>query len=479
MSQDAQTNGSCVGFNLKFPTLRWLAIVLPVVYLTVIELVRVLLFPQFFQSGAGYVITAGLIVLGSALFANSVFGLVGRMQRRLMQQNQELLALHKAGLAVTGALDLQLVLQNVVNEARELVGARYGALALLDEQSEVGAFLTSGISEQLRNSLGPIPKGRGLLGVVLEEAKPVRLVDLGQDPRSVGFPPGHPSMCSLLAVPIVSHGKVLGGLYLTERQHRSAFDQSDQRRLERFATQAALAIENAHLHQQVKVLAIAEERDRIAREMHDSIAQVLGYVNTKGQAAQELLRSGESIRAEQQIGQLTQAARAAYADVRENILGLRAQLSDSSSFLETLRGYLSNWQDQSGIVTRLDALAADERQLGLAPLAELQLLRVVQEALSNVRKHSNADRAIVTLRGDCDALQVTIADNGTGFDPSSIGSTGLPRFGLSTMRERAESVGGQLKIDSRPGQGTQVDVRIPVHAGTADMDEVEYAHPHR
>lgn len=478
MSGNDKTQRAATELDLNLPMLKRMAVFLPLTFLAVIEIIRELLFPHFFRSVPGYVVAAALVLVAAILFSNSVFGLVARMRHRLIQQNQELLALHDAGLAVTSALDLQLVLQNVVNEARELVGARYGALALLNDRSEIGEFLTSGISPELRASLGPIPRGRGLLGAVLEDPRPLRLRDLARDSRSVGFPPRHPAMHSLLAVPILSHSNVLGALYLTERQGQAEFDVSDQERLERFATQAALAIENAHLHQQVKALAIAEERDRIAREMHDSISQVLAYVNTKGQAAAELLRAGDSVRAEQQIAQLAEAARDAYADVRENILGLRVPHGEPASLLDTLCTYLASWQDQCGIATTFDHSVDDDVISSLSPLDELQVLRIVQEALSNVRKHANASKVILSLTNEDAAIVISVSDNGTGFDPEAIGRSGFPRFGMATMRERAESIGGQVNVASRPSEGTVVTARIPVQSSELSQNEVKRARTH-
>ncbi len=463
---------------LDLPLLRKVTILAPLVFLAAVEIMRSIFFPTFFHSLAGYVLVAAIILVATTLFSASIFGHVSAMQKRLTQQNQELLALHEAGLAVTAALDLQLVLQNVVDEARELGAARYGALALLDEMGQMQAFLTSGISDELRAKLGPIPEGHGLLGAVLTDPKPLRLPDLTKDPRSVGFPPHHPAMHSLLAVPILSRGEVLGSLYLTERQDQPEFDESDQERLERFATQSALAIENARLHQQMRAIAITEERDRIAREMHDSIAQVLGYVNTKGQAAQQFLQSGRSDRAEEQITQLTRAARDAYADVRENILGLRAAHDASTSFTQTLSSYLDSWQDQSGIAARLNVNRELEMARELSPLAELQLLRIIQEALSNVRKHSEATEAQVSIDQITDGIEAQIADNGTGFNPDALKHSVLPRFGLSTMRERAESVGGSLRIKSGP-KGSTVTVMIPVKRTIISANEEHDARTHR
>jgi len=441
--------------------LKWIAVLAPLVFLAGLELLRHLVYPQLFVTWPGYLLLAGIVLIGAFIFAESVFSVIGRMQARLTRQNQELLALHEAGVAITGQLDLETVLQKVVEEARELVGARYGAMSLLSEEGWIEAFLTSGLTAEERAAIGPIPVGHGLLGVVIHQARPIRTPDLALEPGSVGFPPNHPPMRSLLAVPILSHGRVLGSLYLTEKQGAREFDAGDQVRLERFATQAAIAIENARLHRRIRALAISEERDRIAREMHDSLAQVLGYVNTKAQAAEELLRQDQPERAAVQIGQLAQAAREAYVDVRENILGLRVTADTQRPFLDALREYLERWQDQSGIGATLDAASLDEAGLHLTPLAEIQLLRIIQEALANVRKHAGASQARVTVSHQPGWISVTVQDNGAGFDPEALGRTAFPRFGLSTMRERAEAVGGTLEITSRPGEGTGVLVRVP------------------
>lgn len=459
-----------MGDTPELRRLKWVAIFAPVIFLAALELLRKFVYPSLFSSWPGYLLLAGIVLMGTLFFAETIFGVIGRMQGHLAEQNQELLALHEAGLAITSQLNLESVLQRVVDEARELGGARYGALSLLSEDGRVEAFLTSGITEEERARIGPIPSGHGMLGAVLQNGQAIRTADLTKDPRSVGFPPHHPPMYSLLAVPILSHGNVLGSLYLTEKEGATEFDASDQMRLERFATQAALAIENARLHNRIQALAIAQERERIAREMHDSLAQVLGYVNTKAQAAQELLRGGQTDRASAQIGQLAAAARNAYADVRENILGLRTSLEKERDFLDTLQDYLERWQDQSGIAVTLDAPADASKAVALTPLAELQFLRIIQEALTNVRKHAGATEARVRIHVGDEWVDGVIEDNGVGFDPATMRRTIFPRFGLATMRERAESVGGSLLIESDPGNGTRVVARVPLDPSRITSD---------
>jgi len=445
----------------RLSRLKWLTVLAPVAFLGLLEALRRLVVTGFWDSWPGYLILGAIVLLATLVFAEAIFRVIGQMQASLTQQNRELLALHEAGLAITGELDLETVLQTVVDEARDLAGARYGALTLLGDGDNVEAFLTSGIDRDLLERLGPAPENHGLLGVVLREGRALRMADLTQDRRSTGFPRAHPPMHSLLAVPIRSHGRILGSLYLTEKASSSEFDASDEDRLDRFATQAAVAIESARLHRRVQVLAVTEERERIAREMHDSLAQVLGYVNTKAQAAQALLEGGQSERAAAQIGQLAQAARDAYADVRENILGLRTSIGPERTLIDTLSDYLQRWQDQNAIAAELDTGSLESDNLGLSPMTEIQLLRILQEALANVRKHAEASSVRVSLRAEDGVIRATIADNGRGFDPETIGRSDFPRFGLATMRERTEAVGGALEIDATPGQGTEVRVRVP------------------
>jgi nitrate/nitrite-specific signal transduction histidine kinase len=446
-------------------TLKWTTVIGPVLFLALVEVARRRLAPELLQSWIGDVLVAGVVLFGALLFGETIFGRIERMQARLTRQNRELLGLHEAGLDVASELALDVVLQKVVDHATELLGARYGALSVPKPSGGIEAFITSGITPEQRALIGPPPVGHGLLAVVLEEGQRLRTPDLTRDPRSFGFPQNHPPMHSLLAVPVVSGGRVLGNLYVAEKHGAAEFSAEDEVALARYATQAALAIENARLHRRVGDLAIAEERERIAREMHDSLAQVLGYVNTKTQAVQELLRQGQNERALVQVGQLGEAARSAYADVREGILALRTSLGPGRGFLDALAEYLRLWREQSGIQAELLVQPAGATLDRLPPAAELQLLRIVQEALANVRKHARARHTVVRITVEPDAVETVVIDDGTGFEPARahFADDRSPHFGLSTMRERAESAGGTLEIVSTPSEGTRVVARIPTH----------------
>ena len=204
-------------------------------------------------------------------------------------------------------------------------------------------------------------------------------------------------------------------------------------------------------------LAVAQERLRIAHEMHDGIAQVLGYVNTKVQAANAYLSRGKSEQAAAQLSELAAAAREAYTDVRESIVGLRSLPTGSESLAQVLQEYLERWKQQSGLSTQMQI----DHNLGLPVAVELQLIRIVQEALANVRKHAKATTVSIDIARRDGRMTARIADDGVGFNPAARTRSDFPRFGLATMRERAESVGGTLRVESEPGSGTTVVFELP------------------
>lgn len=441
------------------PTLRrlkWTFLITLILLFVFVEFSRYLLAPYLDTLG-GRLVMDLVILVGGVFFFGAVFDMVSRMQIRLERQNRELLALHWAALDIYGEASLRTVLQKVVDQARQLLEADYGAISVYDDKGIVSEFIISGMTEDDREQIGPPPEGKGLLGLVLKQGQSLRLADIQQDPRSAGFPPNHPPMHSLLAVPIVCKGPFRGNLYVTEKRTATDFSDADEHTLVRFATSAAIAIDNAHLNQKLRSLAVAEERVRIARELHDGMAQVLAYVNTKAQAVKAYLDKGKNEQASEQLEQLASASRDVYTDAREGIMALRTQLGPDQPFSVALEEFTKRWEAQSGIPTSLDI----EGVLELSPPVELQLLRIIQEALANARKHSGASKTHVKLRQDGSFILASVQDDGSGFDPSIRTRAAFPRFGLAIMRERAESIGGTLAIDTTPGEGTRVKIRVP------------------
>ena len=400
----------------------------------------------------------GAAVVVFIVFAIAMYRLAGDTQQRLERRHEELLALHAAGLDIASELSLDVVLKKVVDRARSLVGAKYGALSVIDDRGHIEAFITSGISDETRAAIGPPPVGHGVLGVVLNEGVRLRLSDIAQHPKSAGFPANHPHMKSLLAVPVPSQ-VFRGNLYLADKEAGGGtFSIDDEQTLERFALQAAIAIDNAQLHAKAADLAVAQERVRIAHEMHDGLAQVLGYVNTKAQAATLYLNRGKVEEATQQMNELAVSAREAYTDVRESIVGLRSLPEEGRTLRDALIEFVERWKEQSGVVATVNI----DGSMKLRAAVELQLIRIVQESLTNVRKHAKASRVWVDIRRDGETLRASVKDDGAGFLRGTPNRGEFPRFGLTTMHERAAGIGGALMIDSTPGQGTTVNFEMPL-----------------
>src|SRR6185436_3047459 len=377
-----------------------------------------------------HLVLDGVAVAGIVVFSAIIFRFLGRMQEALEHRNRELLALHSAGLDVASELSLEIVLNKVVEQARNLVGAKYGALSVIDREGNIKEFITSGVTTAERAAIGPPPVGHGVLAVSLIEGQHLRLANVAEHPRSAGFPPNQPVMRSLLAVPVSCKSPFLGNIYLSEKTDRSAFTADDEETLERFAVQAAIAIDNAHLHAQAEEIATARERLRIAHEMHDGIVQVLGYVNTKVQAAKQYFRLGRTEEGNEQLEQLAVSARQAYSDVRKSIVGLRTLPGSDRTLADVLAEFLEHWKDQSGVEAKLTIDPA----LRLQPSIELQIVRIIQESLTNVRKHARATKARVDVHRHDDQLVVSIKDDGAGFNPEAKARGEFPKFGLTTMR---------------------------------------------
>jgi len=217
----------------------------------------------------------------------------------------------------------------------------------------------------------------------------------------------------------------------------------------------------AQLLEQQRVVATLQERERLARDLHDSAGQVLGYVSCQVEAARKLLDDGQVAVANAQLARLAGIAQDAHADVREYILDLRTGPSAQRPFFSALRHYLDGFTHNYNIQAEL-VLGAGLDEGAFEPEAQAQLFRVIQEALSNARKHADARRVQVRFETEDSLARIFIQDDGRGFDPAQPASGGRSRFGLQFMRERAEQLGGRLRVQSAPGEGTRVVVEVPM-----------------
>jgi signal transduction histidine kinase len=212
--------------------------------------------------------------------------------------------------------------------------------------------------------------------------------------------------------------------------------------------------------QKLRERAVFDERERIARELHDGFAQVLGYVNTKVMAVRLLVKESKLKEADQQLIHLENAAKGLFVEVREAILGLKMAGRMQTNLSEALSEYVDDFSQLSGIPTSFKAMFKQEN--GIIPAdAEIHLFRIVQESLNNIRKHANASKAWIELSETCDGLRLEICDNGTGFDNEVIERKGKDQFGLNNMSERAKEIGAQFQIIASIGEGTRILIDLP------------------
>jgi len=374
---------------------------------------------------------------------------------------RRLRSLIEVGRSVVAELDLETVLERVLEVARELTGARYAALGILNrERTGLERFITAGIDEETRAEIGELPHGRGVLGVLIDEPRPLRLDDVSRHPHSYGFPPAHPPMRTFLGVPIKIRGRAFGNLYLTEKQG-GAFDEADEQATVILAEWAAVAIDNARSVAEDRLRGSIEaserERGRWARELHDETLQSLGALRVVLSAA---LRRGSP-------DAIASAARQAIAELASEIEGLRGLIAelrpaalDEIGLVAAIQGLVERIAATEGLAVDAELSFADRDEQGrrIDPELESTIYRLVQEALTNVAKHARAEHVRLRAADGDGAIEVFIQDDGVGFDPKAPHEG----FGILGMRERVAMAGGALEITSAPGTGVLVRAAIPI-----------------
>lgn len=364
-------------------------------------------------------------------------------------------ALDDATRAIAEVQDLDATLQLIVDRVRTLVDAEYAALGIAGPDGTIERFMTAGLSAAERARIGAPPRGRGLLGLIINEGQSFRIADIASHPASRGFPPFHPPMGAFLGVPITRDGRPIGDLYMTNKRDGAEFDAADQRLVELFARHAAIAMENARLHDRIAALAVVEERERIGRDLHDGIIQRLYAVSLSLEDVGEFAREDPTevaVRVDRAIDSL----QTTISDIRHFILGLRPGLLASLDLAEGLERLAEE--------VRFGTIIAVEVDVDPAVAAELdderntQLLGIAREALSNVSRHSGASIATVGLSGQDAFVLLTIEDDGVGFDPE--GASGPEHQGLNNMRDRAAMLDGTLAVEQRSSGGTRIVARI-------------------
>jgi signal transduction histidine kinase len=381
----------------------------------------------------------------------------------------------ESGLSIGSGLELETVLRRLLESARRVVGARYAALGVLEpDGSGLARFLWTGIDDLTATNIGRLPAGRGLLGRVIDDARPLRVDEIGNHESSSGFPPGHPPMRTFLGVPVRLGDTVFGNLYLTDRED-GPFTADDERLALVLAAQAASAIANARAAAEERArltesaaLAAARERQeaaaeghrraisaqeaervRVARELHDETGQLLTAVALELRALEQHVDEA----GQEQLAD----ARRSLAEATTALRDLALRLRPSGLSEHGLASAIERQADRLRVDPGIEVDVAIEDLPGLGEEVEITLFRVVQEALTNIQRHSGARHASVLVTRRPGRVRVVIEDDGAGFDTAAH----TDRLGITGIRERVALVEGTAALESSPGAGTTVVVEVP------------------
>ena len=357
-------------------------------------------------------------------------------------------ALIEAAAGVVGELDLERVLDRLVTEAAHATGARYGALGVLGEHGVLAEFRHTGLTKEETARIGALPTGHGVLGTVIRESRTIVVDEIENHPDSYGFPPNHPPMRSFLGVPVVAGGKAFGNLYLTEKP--GGFTEEDVSFVEALSRIAGSAVNTARLQERLRMLAVVEDRERIARDLHDSVIQDLFAAGLGLQGISERVQDTSAAAAlDDAVDRLDDAVET----LRAYIFQLKTPPDTRPALDERLQELVVRMGSAypSNVHLELDITDIDDDNL------EDQILRIVTEALSNALRHSAGNNIDVNVETGSDGISIRVTDDGIGFDTRSP-TTGM---GLANIAARAEKIGGALTLRSQPGDGLVVEVVAP------------------
>jgi signal transduction histidine kinase len=372
---------------------------------------------------------------------------------RRVNSPAKLRRLMDAVLMIEADVELPVLLRHLVEEACSLVSARYGALGVLNEsRTGLDQFLTVGLSEQQEEQIGLRPAGRGVLGLLITDPEPLRLTDLALHPDSYGFPDGHPPMKSFLGLPVRSRGAVYGNLYLTEKQDAEDFSDEDVAMAEALALAAGIAIENTRLHDRVRILSVLDDRDRIARDLHDRVIQRIFAVGMSLEGATRL----------DELAPVLERVNKAVDDLDTTITEIRTAIFE----LEDGRGGHGLRHGVLKLVGELASMLGSRPEVsffgpidsGVPQHVADHLLAVLRESLTNAGKHAQASNFSVIVTA-ADEVTLEVIDDGRGIQQPLAEAVGS---GLVNLRNRAKKLGGTFDAQDLPGGGTRVVWRVPV-----------------
>jgi two-component system, NarL family, sensor histidine kinase DevS len=360
-----------------------------------------------------------------------------------------------AVMAVGSDLDLAATLQRIVDAARELVDARYCALGVVDQSgAALAEFIVSGIDAATYRAIGELPKGHGILGLLITDPRPLRLPDLTEHPASFGFPANHPPMRSFLGVPILVRGQVFGNLYLTDKESGEVFTDVDEELTIALAAAAGAAIDNARLHARVQELAVLEDRDRIAMDLHDTVIQQLFAIGLSLQGTARTIREPEAaLRLQSAVDDLDLTIKQIRSTIFALGAGVRSPTTGVRDDVLAVISEVSRWLDSEPQV-HLDGPLAT----ALSDEQASEMLAALREMLTNVSRHAGAKAVHVTVIATDDDVTLTVEDDGIG--PPTAGTATGGR-GLVNLTTRARRLGGTFELRPRDHIGSVAEWRIP------------------
>ena len=385
---------------------------------------------------------------------------------RLQAQHSELAALYRMATVPVSSRNLVQALEDICATIRVSLQAEKAIALLYDTEADELEVLPPPDGEPGQSRLSSRQAAPAM--TVLRNGRP--LICPGGPSGGwlapiVGLPAS--SIRQALLVPLRIEGRSIGVLVAANRLEEG-FGAEEEHLLTVMALRTAMIIENTRLYDHVEAAAALDERASLAREVHDGLAQSLSFLNLK--LGQVLSRGGLPPQEYGELKEIKRVGETALAEARQSIAALRTGPSREESFFDTLRRYAEDFgedHDLEVVVTREEGVPP------LRPQVRVELLRIVQEALNNVRKHAHASRVELTLAPTPDGLIVRVRDDGQGFADDAAPPGQGQHYGLVGMRERAERLGGRLKLQSEPGEGTVVEVEVPAPSRGAATEERE------
>jgi nitrate/nitrite-specific signal transduction histidine kinase len=385
------------------------------------------------------------------------------MARQLEKQRAQVATLLDMARTVSSTLELDAVVSRASEQIAAVLGTDGCFFALVNEEQRSTVYLPEPSDWSSRRNLA-FEDYASVFHELLLTRLPVASYDVSSDPRVTVEPEFEGAVKSMLAVPLTVNGKVVAtaGSYTVHDYRR--FSKEEIALAQGMGNMLGLVIRNAQLYEQSKLLTVMEERARLSREMHDGISQTLGALQLKASQLEDSLARRQVDESEGYLCELQDMISRAYRDLREAMLGLRAVVDPGAGLVAALREYLAYYRAQCGMDVGLEA--SEDEQATLDGETQAQAMRIVQEALSNVRRHSGTNSATVRVERAGDAVRIIIADEGQGFDGAIAERSNDGRhLGLLIMRERADSIGGTLAVESLGGRGTRVVLDLPLSGG--------------